>query len=188
MNQNHHSFQRRTILKTIGAGLIGSTAFAGTATAHSGPDNQRRQDSFTWANDTLYEMLEAEPHSNQDNEGNEPAHRPLWLIDTLAGESVDGAEHSPHPAPLPVPIDHVVPLGPQGVFTAQWHVHLVVDPLFDPSTQNPFNHLTNKVGDTFLTSADAINAAETAGDISVIPTAIVFTCPVRPHKGPDADR
>lgn len=184
---------RRTVLKGIGAGLAGSALLSGKAVA--GESNPGNDHSYTWANDTLYEMLESEPghYGNglagpgQDSEGNHNAHRPLWVIESMAGTGVPGSEHSPHPAPI-TGIDHVVPVGPGGVFTAQWHVHLVLDEPFDPSLGfGNLANLTNTDGDgNFLTSADAI---QSGSDIFVVPLfhpdtgePDVFTCPVRPHQ------
>lgn len=150
--------------------------------------NNRPVESYAWGNDEIWEMLESEPGLNhgqgngksdvtplQDNEGNHMAHRPLWVI------AATGLEHSPHPAPVPG-IDHVVPIGGGGEFTAQWHVHLVLD--------KPGGDLTNvaKEGGELLTSADAIRSASASGDIFIVPLfdpvtgePNVFTCPIRPH-------
>lgn len=188
---------RRTVLKTIGAGVIGSATVVGTASGHGEPTNNRRQDSFTWGEGELYEMLESEPHPpTNDSEGNHHAHRPLWLIASMAGTGVDGAEHSPHPNPMGLPVDHVVPVPGEGggTFSAQWHVHLVTDEPFD--FENPFSNLANvtrtDADGAYLTSAEAITSAN---GIFVTPLfdpetgePDVFTCPVRPHKGPGVDR
>lgn len=174
--------RRRTVLKTIGAVAVGSTAFAGSASA-GGTGDERRQESFAWAQNDLYEMLESEPHPpNRDNEGNEEAHRPLWVIASMAGTGVAGSEHSPHPNPEGLPIDHVVPLVD---FSAQWHVHLVVDkerPFVDRDgdgeAETPNLVRTDQNGD-FLTSASRIQGAT---NVAIIETDVVFTCPIRPHN------
>lgn len=176
---------RRTVLKTLAAGVVGGTTLVGTVDAGSVGD-ERRQDTFAWGRGVLYEMLESEPHPpTSDDEGDEESHRPLWIIDSMAGTGVAGSEHSPHPAPVPG-IDHVVPLdGPS--FTAQWHVHVVTDGPFDP---NDLSNVTNTDGNgNYLTSAAAINAAAANGDITVTPLVHpetgepdVFTCPIRPHN------
>lgn len=168
---------RRTVLKTLGAGVVGSVAFAGASSAGDTGD-ERRQDSFTWAQGDLYEMLESEPPGVRDlepgkidDEGAHESHRPLWVI------AATGKEHSPHPNPDGLPIDHVVPLVD---FSAQWHVTLVIDPSTD--------ELTNSVGDDLLLSADAITTAAENGDVVTAPLftpegePAVFTCPIRPHR------
>ncbi|AFK20027.1 hypothetical protein HFX_2340 [Haloferax mediterranei ATCC 33500] len=169
-----HIFDRRTVLKTIGAGVAGGTTLVGTATAGD-TGNNRRQDTFAWGQNTLFEMLESEPHpGSKDNEGNEAAHRPLWLIKPMTDTGVDGSEHSPHPAPLPFDIDHVVPLdGPS--FTAQWHVHFVVEEGGKP----PEDLVRTDQNGDYLTSASRI---QNATNVDIIPTDVVFTCPIRPHK------
>lgn len=173
---------RRTVLNGIGAGFVGTVTFVGAASAGNTGDN-RKQESFTWADGDLYEMLESEPPAVNDLEGGEideegahESHRPLWVIEKT------GREHSPHPNPDDLPIDHVVPIGGGGEFTAQWHVTLVVDP--------DTGSLTNQDGDgNFLLSANAIRSAETQRDIVTVPLSdpetgepAVFTCPVRPHQ------
>ena len=186
MNHSHRPYRRRTVLKTIGAGVVGSAVLAGSATAHDGPKNNRRQDTFTWANGTLFEMFDTDLNSPTDeSDGNEAAHRTLWVIKSMTGTGVDGAEHSPHPAPIPG-IDHVVPLPPGPEFTAQWHVHFVTDG--PPNGQPPTNFARTDRHGNYLTSADAIESAASDPDDSVVVTEFpeVFTCPIRPHKGPDA--
>lgn len=168
--------KRRTVLKTIGAGVVGGTVLTGTASAGDTGDN-RRQDSFAWAQNDLYEMLESEPHPpNKDSEGDEEAHRPLWLI------KATGKQHSPHPNPENLFIDHVVPLVD---FSAQWHVHLVLDaekPFIDhdndPDTDKVPNFVNQVDSGPLLTSANRINNA----DVHIQETDIVFTCPIRPHN------
>ncbi len=99
----------------------------------------------------------------------------------MAGTEVSGSEHSPHPNPDGLPIDHVVPLVD---FSAQWHVTLV-----SSSDTDPFA-LTNTDGDgNYLTSADAIRTAAATEEVYTYPLSnpatgepVVFTCPIRPHR------
>jgi len=164
---------RRTVLQTIGAGVVGGTVLTGRASAGNTGD-ERRQDSFTWGQNTLWEMPVGEPENNNDSEGNEAAHRPIWLIKPMTGTNEDGSEHSAHPAPLPFPIDHVVPLeGPE--FTAQWHVHFVVE----EGGKVPDDLARTDQNGDYLTSASRI---QNATNVDIIPTDEVFTCPVRPHN------
>lgn len=166
---------RRTILKTIGIGVVGSTVSVGSATAGDTADT-RRQDSFTWADGSLWEMLESEPHPpNRDSEGNEEAHRPLWVV-----APQDTAGHSPHVVIPEGPLagtdaDHVIGLdaGTKRFYSAQWHVHAVFE--------SPGVLASEGVSGAALTSEDAITAAESAELVSVVETPTVFTCPVRPH-------
>lgn len=176
---------RRTVLKTIGIGVVGSSAITGLASAHD-PEN-RRHDSFTWAQGDIYEMLDAEPPDVRDlepgtvdHEGEHESHRPIWLIASMEGTGVDGSEHSPHPNPPGLPIDHVVPIGGGGEFTAQWHITTVSS---DPT--NPFAFTNVDDEGTYLTSADAIKDADGVHTFPLIDPGTgepaVFTCPVRPH-------
>lgn len=160
---------RRNVLKTIGAGVVGGTVLSGSASAGDSGDN-RRPDSFAWARNDLYEMLDSEPHPpTKDSEGDEEAHRPLWIISSMAGTPVPGSEHSPHPNPENLPVDHVVPLVD---FSAQWHVHMVVNP--------DTGAFANQDQDgNYLTSATRIRNAT---NVTIVPTDVVFTCPIRPHQ------
>lgn len=176
----HPTVGRRTALRILGAGLVGGTTLGGTASAEETGTN-RRQDSFAWAQGNLMEMLEAEPHPiSRDSEGNEEAHRPLWIIATMEGTDVAGSEHSPHPNPEGSPIDHVVPLVD---FSAQWHVLTVHEAVEDENGETipgPLTNYTDSQG--YLTSASAIRGAKEDGDVVTVETPIVFTCPIRPHR------
>lgn len=166
---------RRTVLKTIGVGVVGSAGYAGPVSAGDTGDD-RRQDSFTWADDELWEMLESEPHPpDKDEEGDEEAHRPIWVV-----APQDAAGHSPHvvipEGPLRgTPADHVIGLdvGTEKFFSAQWHVHAVFE--------SGGILASDGVDGADLTSKDAITAAKDNGHVSIVETPSVFTCPVRPH-------
>lgn len=179
---------RRTVIRGIGAGLAGSALLSGTVAAGDTGD-ERRQDSFTWAHDVVYEMLEAEALIeedeelvNPDAEGDESSHRPIWVV----GAQDD--PHSPHVGPpiLPFGADHVIELEPgKKFFSAQWHVHAVI-PAGESFPTVPA--ATGKNGEP-LTSKAAIKRAVDAGLVQVIPIVNpetgepdVFTCPVRPHQ------
>lgn len=179
---------RRTVLTGIGAGLAGSALLSGAAAAGDTGD-ERRQDSFTWALDAVYEMLEAEALIkedeelvNPDAEGDESSHRPIWVV------GAQDNPHSPHVGPpiLPFGVDHVIGLEPgKKFFSAQWHVHAVI-PAGDTFPAVPA--ATGKDGEP-LTSKAAIKRAVDEGLVQVIPLVDpatgepdVFTCPVRPHQ------
>lgn len=178
---------RRTVLKAIGVATVGSVGFSSAATAHETDDN-RRQDSFTWAHDVVYEMLEAEALieedgelTNPDAEGNESSHRPIWVV------GAQNDPHSPHVGPpiLPYGVDHVIGLEPgKKFYSAQWHVHVVL-----PAGESfPAMPAATGVNGEPLTSKAAIERAEAAGLVTIVPLVNpvtgepdVFTCPVRPH-------
>lgn len=168
---------RRSVLKTIGGGVMGSAIYAGAVTA----DN-RRLPSFTWAEGELWEMLESEPHPpNKDSEGDEEAHRPLWVV---APQDNTGHTHSPHviipEGPLAeTPADHVIDLEPgKKFYSAQWHVHAV---LVQGGSPQDGSLAKDGVDGAALKSDDAIKAAADAGLVNIVETPTVFTCPVRPH-------
>lgn len=202
--------RRRSVLKAIGAGLAGSAALTGTASAHGDGGNGRPWGTFTWGDDVLYEMADTDLPALFDgdpptveSDGNHNAHAPLWLVGSMDDFSgtIAGDEHSPHPNPLGARVDHVVPLGRD--FSAQWHVHLVIRPselddlksAADAAANDNFgplltflNNLPHGDGQgKVMTSAATIRAAAARGDRLVIPlfdeegNPDVFTCPIRPH-------
>lgn len=195
------TFDRRAVLKTFGAGVVGGTTLVGTTSAGETGD-QRKQESFVWESNELWEMLESEPpHQHpqdmskqqmvfeeiSDSEGSEAAHEPIWLVGSQADSGLDGADHSPHFGnPKIYGADHVMDFGR---FNPQWHVHFVVDPM------KPFIEVDIPNGDTEklpnvvaevdgkrLTSDDRIESAVNDGDVLVLETDTVFTCPTRPHQ------
>lgn len=179
-NMDFQNLKRRTVLKGIGAGA-GGMALTGTATAE--PQKRGQHHSYAWANGVEWDMLEPEPPGGGDSEGAEPAHRPLWVI--AATELCN----SPHPAPFPG-IDHVIPLGPGGIYTAQWHVHVVAESgtTLEEVFNDPSLLVNRKDGgtstggdpDDYLLSADAITAGDGVEfEVHAIPNN-VFTCPARP--------
>lgn len=158
---------RRTALRTVGAAVVAGTVMTGSASAGDWND-ERRQDTFTWGQNSLHEMLASEGPG--DNEGDEASHRPLWIIKSMAGTGEPGSDHSAHIHG----VDHVVPLdGPS--FTAQWHVHAVIE---KGSTPHPSKLVRTDQNGDYLTSATRIRNAT---NVDIIDFDFVFTCPVRPH-------
>lgn len=174
--RRHRETNRRKVLKTIGAGAIGGIAMSGIAGGHKlGVPVER-----TWAQDTEYELLTSEPLQgpagmHQDAEGDDHAHRPLWIIAPVR----DKPQAPGHPE-FPICHDHVVPLVD---FSAQWHVKAVVEPGTTPNGFNGTQLVNEDDGGTCLTSASAITTAARAGDVEILSTPEVFTCPIRPLKG-----
>lgn len=165
---------RRTVLRTIGAGVCGGLAATLPATAHEPESNGQIPVFLTWGDGEIYEMVDAEPPSRdrmQDAEGNDNAHAPLYLIETLEDTGVDGSGHSPHFGSFDQVVS--VPGGPSSdEFSAQWHPKLVLDG----------GEVTNTDQDgNYLTSASAVQNAENV-TIAALPETEVFTCPVRPHR------
>lgn len=184
---------RRTVLKGIGAGVVGSASIVGSASAGGSKHGNQTDDhdltSYAWGDGELWEMLEAEPPAvneleagRVDEEGAHESHRPLWVIATVEDPAVEGSEHGPHPNPDGLPIDHVVPLGGGGEFTAQWHVTLVLN-----LNTGGFE---NQDGDgNYLLSADTIRSANNIATVPLFDPdtgePAVFTCPIRPHQHKD---
>ena len=186
-----HQRSRRTVLRALGAGAVGGASI-GVASGHE-PEN-RRHDTYTWADNEVWEMLEAEPglrgatdiSPTQDSEGDHQGQRPIWIIKAHPNDP-----HSPHPNPGDLPVDHVIDLSPgKRFYSAQWHVHLILDGdnpfvcVANCNTSDPVlaPNFENRDGNgTLLTSADRIRTAVENGDITEFPTDGAFTCPVRPH-------
>lgn len=138
-NHKWNAIYRSTqVIKTIGAGIVGSVVLTGSASAdgrqlpREAPDG--RTVYATWGDDEIWEIFDAEPPSRwQDSEGDDNAHEPLYFI-----KVVPGAAHSPH---FPgAGIDHTVPVpgGTDKQYSAQWHPKAVVDP-DNPGLQNLVN-------------------------------------------------
>lgn len=171
---------RRTVLKTIGAGVVGGTVLTGSASGHPPKQNGQIPVFLTWGDHEVWEMIDAEPPSRdrlQDAEGNDHAHSPLYLI-----APVPDSSHSP----MFGFADQVVavPGGPDANnFSAQWHPKVV---LKKGESLTPANLALKNQDGKLLTSATRIKNA-TNVDIFAFPEETVFTCPVRPHhdRGPD---
>ena len=204
--------RRRTVLKTIGAGIVGSATLVAPASAAGKPLPRTAPDGrhifATWGDDDIWELFDAEPwvHFPEepdfeeprtiDSEGDDNAHEPLYLIKPIAG-----AEHSPHvPAPPGFPgpfsgIDHTVPVpgGTAKRYSAQWHPKFVVDAsrpficvaFCDPDAEEDpvmFPNLVNQ--DQNGNSLTSSTKIENATNVAIqpAPAEAVFTCPVRPHN------
>lgn len=203
---------RRTVLKTIGAGVAGSAVFTGSTSADGKPLPGETADGghvfATWGDDEIWEIFDAEPsvHFPEepdfeeprtiDSEGDDHAHEPLYLIKPIAG-----AEHSPHiPAPPTFPgpfigIDHTVPVpgGTDKQYSAQWHPQFVVDAnqpficvaFCDPGAEKEpvfFPNIVNQDQDG--NDLTSSTTIENATNVTILPgpEESVFTCPVRPHN------
>lgn len=185
MNPNRKA-NRRKVLKALGSTVAGSTVFAGAAAAHD-TDNNRRQDTFTWAHDTVYEMLATEPIVedpetgellNPDSEGTHEGMEPIYIV------APQDDVHSPHENFSGFKFDHVIDLEPGTQFySAQWHIHYVLN--YPPA--NKFDLAKTGVSGAPLTSEDAVLTAAEEGEVLVVGAFTesgepgAFTCPVRPH-------
>jgi hypothetical protein len=181
---------RRTVLKTLGAGIVGGVAMVSPVNAHDPKNNGQILVLPTWGDHEIWELIDAEPPSRdrlQDAEGNDHAHVPIYLI-----KAIPGSSHSP----MFPPADQVIPVpgGPAKEYSAQWHPKVVVDPelpILPPGHPDnpfdfPFPNLVNEDQDgNPLTSATAIQGAE---NVLILAESkeTVFTCPARPHhdRGP----
>lgn len=179
---------RRTVLKTLGASVIGATTLAGTAGAGDTGD-ERRNDTFTWAHDVVYEMQVAEPVVedpetgellNPDSEGVHEGMEPIYIV------APQNDEHSPHDTFGGFTFDHIIDLEPgKQFYSAQWHTHYVADP---PVTENRFVLAETGFEGAPLTSESAVLEAADEEVVTIVPAYTEsgepggFTCPVRPHQ------
>lgn len=107
MSNKRHT-GRRTVLKTLGAGVVGGVAMATSVSADPPKQNGQIPVFLTWGDHEVWEMIDAEPPSRdryQDAEGNDHAHAPLYLILPIPDSS-----HSPMFGPADQVI--AVPGGP----------------------------------------------------------------------------
>lgn len=177
---------RRTVLKGIGGSIVGGMAITGLSGANPSSPNPGQNKTHAWADGHLFDMLDADHLTGQgdnDQEGNEKAHEPIYIIDTLEGEDsgIAGACHSPHfvSSDGTVRNDHVVPLPPGfngDRFTVQWHITRVTD--------GEGNNVNQDRNDNYLLSAADIEAAADKGDITLVEVPHVFTCPIATHAPP----
>lgn len=173
---------RRTVLKTIGAGVVSGTILSGTASAHDDgfgyPGEQPEVADMppvfpTWGSDGTdhHEMLDpAQPQKSNEN-----SHRPFYHI------APSGGDHSPHLFGI---LDNVVdtPSSGGGKYSAMWHVHFVLDTTEEPLPNSPFPYgLASFSKPTVSKVQDTI---ETKSNILEIDSGAEFVCPVRPHRGP----
>lgn len=198
---------RRSVLKTIGAGVAGGAALTGTATAHGGGGQDLRLPS--WFENQLWEMAEVPPHGPEPTDDH--SHAPIWQIapdagdegcaqipgiidfgpladgDTLADDGsweADYADLDDDGELEVVPgsgvyMDHTLSANP---FSTLWHVHFVFD--FQASSPYRPSDLVNQgVGGDALTSGARIKAAAEANLVTIEHVPFVFNCPIRPNQG-----
>lgn len=175
---------RRTVLKTVGAGIIEGTVMTGTASADDDgfgyPGNQPERADLppvfpTWGSDGSdhWEMLDpAQPQKSDQH-----AHRPFYHI------APSGGDHSPH---LFGVFDNVVdtPSSGGGKYSAVWHVHAVLDRNESPPPipNAPPHGLASFTDPTVSKVQDAIENEENVYEIDF---GVEFVCPVRPHHHED---
>lgn len=202
--------KRRTVLKTIGAGVVGGTVLTGTAGAHGGGGRDFRVP--VWFETQVWEMTSKPPHGPEPTDDN--SHAPIWHI---APNADSDAENAQSKAQIPGLIDfsmmeddprftgdwgtttdeegRVVPCS--GVlfdqtasanpFSTLWHIHWV----FDGRAAKPYEpaDLVNEAVTTSggspepLTSGSRIKDAELLGNVVVEDIPFVFNCPIRTYHG-----
>ena len=169
MNQkvaNGSRFNRRTILKMTGAGIVGGFAMTGKVTAEHG----ERETFGTWGSDGTdeWEMLDTGHHPSDPE-----AHEPIYII------APSGGCQSPH---FNGGLDHVVETpGGGSSYSAEWHIHFVADysdveEEGDEPVPATFEEPTISKIDAEVNSKEYLEIVETDGH---------FTCPVRPAKNID---
>lgn len=191
---------RRTVLKTIGAGAVGSIALSTPVAAHGGGGRDQRLPS--WFETQLWEMAERPPVGQEPTDHH--SHAPIWQIAPDAGDQgcaqIPGildfgpfAEAAPFlaedgswaadydgegnliPGSGPY-MDHTLSANP---FSPIWHVHFV----FDKTASFPYSQsdLVNvDHNDDPLTSGSRIRNAT---NVVIESVPFVFNCPIRPNNG-----
>lgn len=172
MSKNYAT--RRNVLKITGVGIAGGLTLAGQTAAQE-PRKVGHHSELVWGSDGAeWELLD----SNAPTPSGEPAHRPLYVIEPIPDGPEGGHPGPQSPAGAHGPAhDHVIdtPGSGGGKFSAEWHVHFVIDP-----SSGSLTNVDN--GGNFLKTVDAIQAAADAEEVALVDTEFVFTCPVRPHN------
>lgn len=180
---------RRTVLKTMAAGVAGGTALAGPAAAH-GSDPPRVP---SWFEDEIWEMAVRDPVGTDPTDDN--SHAPIWQL----APGTDGKSCPQVPAGLvdfsfiedgntfasgawaSVAFDHTLSAFP---FSTLWHVHWVFDDgattPYEPSDLVNASVIETGGSPVPLTSGSKIRAAESLGNVSIESIPFVFNCPIRP--------
>lgn len=167
---------RRTVLKSLAAGTVGTTVLTGSAAAH-GRDHRVP----SWFEGEIWEMAEHPPFEEKEDE----ASVPIWTIAPGAdGKScpqmtdfdLSAAEQSPAFADGEwgsVDFDHTLSADP---FSSLWHVHFV----FDANASSPYSpsDLVNvDQNGNPLTDDETIRGATNTTEVSI---PFAFNCPIRP--------
>lgn len=167
---------RRTVLKTLGAGVAGGMAMTGSASAHG---NDHRVPA--WFEGEIAEMAEYPPFGDLEDESTVP----IWTIAPGAdGKScpqmadfdlsiVEDLPSFKDSAWGSVDFDHTLSQNP---FSALWHVHFV----FDETASSPYSpsDLVNQdQNDDPLTDDATIRGATNTVEVSI---PFGFNCPIRP--------
>lgn len=172
---------RRTVLKTLGAGAIGGTVITGVASAHGGGGRDFRFP--TWFEGGIWEMTARPPAGPEPTDDN--SHAPLWHIDPGADDTgcaqVPGFDFSdlemdPRFADDKwgdVDYDQTASSNP---FSTLWHVKFV----FDDEAVIPYtpDDLVNEDqnGDPLIDTS----TIDSATNVNIVGVPFVFNCPIRP--------
>lgn len=200
--------KRRTVLRTLGAGVVGGRALMGTAAAHGDDD----WGTPAWLLTDVWEMADREPSGEEPTDHH--SHVPIYFIapganpgagydcaqvegkefrkwanlDDSDAEFADGAWKS-------VDVDQTLhdvvddEDTPVTEFSPLWHVHFVFDGSVDEDKAYVPEHLVNGTEDhldeygPFINSGNRILEAEGAGAVEVVEAPFVFNCPARPAQG-----
>lgn len=176
--------RRRTVLKTIGTGVVSGTMLSGTASAHDDgfgypgdqPDVADMPPVFpTWGSDGTdhWEMLDpAQPQNT-----NHKSHRPFYHI------APSGGDHSPHFFGFDNVVD--TPGVGGGNYSAIWHVDVVLDMNAEPAPGQPDAIPGGPASFENPTISKVEAAIENDDNIFKIDFGFEFVCPVRPHRESD---
>lgn len=173
--------KRRTVLKTIGAGVVGGTVLTGTAAAHGGGGRDHRVP--TWFEGQVWEMTARPPAGSEPTD--DESHAPIWHIaPAAAGKTcpqipaglLDFSEMN-NTGPFgdgwgSVAFDETASANP---FTTLWHIHWVFEKGSQPYT--PSDLVNVDQDDNPLIDTSTI---KNATNVDIVPIPFVFNCPIRP--------
>lgn len=190
---------RRTVLKTLGAGVGGGILVTGSAAAHGGGER-----TPAWLLTDVWEMADRPPRGEEPTNHN--SHVPIYYMAPDAGgkgcAQIEGREFREwanlddsdadfkEDAWTSVNVDQTLhdvvdaEDTPVTEFSPLWHVNFV----FDGSAEEPYKP-TQLVNGTeldygpFIDSGYRILEAEKDGYVKVVEAPFVFNCPARPAQG-----
>lgn len=156
MNKSRYT-DRRTVLKTLGGGAVGSMALTGSAVAHGGDGTNP-----VWFEGEIWEIKAQPPFGDLQDEGEAP----IWNIQPDAGGNGCAQLTNVDPSQIlddrfdkdawkGIDLDHVLSANP---FSSLWHNHFI----FEVNASEPYtpDDLENEgVGGEPLTSGAAIRRA-----------------------------
>lgn len=189
---------RRTVLRTIGAGVVGAATVAGSAVGH--PDDESSGPWVpAWFEDDIWELTVRPPAGGEPTETPPESHAPIYHI--APGAKPDEGYGCPQFAADVSYLNGYDDFadGPWGTvawdqtaehdpFSVNWHVHWVFEPGSDPyEPADMVNEAAVEPGGdpVALTDGARLRAAAELGNVDMVDGLFIFNCPLRPADEED---